>query len=414
MARINLIDIMKQKEKSPMEFHFDSLNIPPLLCYIPIEGINELYSIVTSLRYTSKIVEKINIINNIMKRYGFRKMFSGTNRVVYAPYEDQRFMVKVAIDKIGIKNNCQEMVNQVFLKPFVTKCFDISYNGVIASYERVRPITSRLEFQSVAEDVFELLYTKILGKYVMEDVGEKYFMNFGVRDGFGVVLLDFSDLYELDGNKLYCNDFNPELNMFCGGEIDYDDGINHLICTKCGKRYFATDLQAKDQNKIVIKRGVKNKMKITFTKNNGEEYVRGSEGTKTIERPKGNQRRKPRPEYVKPGVKRLITKFEPASEMMQNTVITEETKKKIEQKNVVTVIDETAINHEMTDLSILKKYTNDPKEEVKPIVNMVPDDEDYDEDSNVDEEELDDDERGRLSEELFNSKEVTDASKYLY
>ena len=50
--------------------------------------------------------------------------------------------------------------------------------------ERVKPILSREEFASVAEDVFELLNTWIIGYYIVADVGEKYFMNYAVRQGF--------------------------------------------------------------------------------------------------------------------------------------------------------------------------------------------------------------------------------------
>ena len=82
-------------------------------------------------------------------------------------------------------------------------------------------------------------------------------MNYGLREGFGPVLLDYPYVFELDGRKLICNVPEPfQPNGYCGGEIDYDIGYNNLICTKCGKRYLATELKTderSDKPKIIVK-----------------------------------------------------------------------------------------------------------------------------------------------------------------
>ena len=96
--------------------------------------------------------------------------------------------MKVAYDDIGLGDNPREFINQQYLKPFCTKVFEVSQNGVLAIVERVNPITNREEFLSVAEDVFTLLTEYIIGEYVMDDIGTKYFMNYGLRKGFGPVL----------------------------------------------------------------------------------------------------------------------------------------------------------------------------------------------------------------------------------
>lgn len=85
-------------------------------------------------------------------------------------------------------------------------------------------------------------------------------MNWGLRmcgngNGFGPVLLDYPYIYELDGAKLYCNSLILDTNMICDGMIDYDDGFNELICTKCGRKYLATDLEDKSNNiKVIIQK----------------------------------------------------------------------------------------------------------------------------------------------------------------
>ena len=195
-------------------------------------------------------------------------MASGTNRVVYRFADDYSFVLKIAIDKVGCRDNPMEMVNQHLLKPFVTKCFDVTPCGTVGMFERVVPITYREEFLSIADDVFNLI-NNLIGKYVIDDIGEKYYQNYGIRNCFGPVLLDYPYVYELDGAKLRCNTVDPITNLACLGEIDYDIGYNDLVCKKCGKRYIATDLKTvKNEDAKIIVEGKDDKMKISLMRGN--------------------------------------------------------------------------------------------------------------------------------------------------
>lgn len=275
MSKANILNILYSKNKSPLEFQFDALTAPPLLSFITVQDIDNLRRIATSNRYSGKMELKYQEIDKIMRSRGFVKFSSGTNRVVYRPLESTDFVVKIALDEVGINDNPNEYNNQFLLKPFVTKVFEYSPCGTIASFERVEPITSRQEFASVAEDVFELL-NNIIGEYVLDDIGSKYFMNFGTRPGFGIVILDFPYVFKLDGNKLYCNvPLLKNNGMPCGGLIDYDNGFNNLICTKCKKRYIASDLKKKESGIILCRKGVDMDMKILICK--GNQVVRESE-----------------------------------------------------------------------------------------------------------------------------------------
>ena len=91
-----------------------------------------------------------------------------------------------------------------------------------------------------AEDIMVLAAASL--KYVLEDIGTRHFMNYGIRNGFGPCLLDYPYLYEVDGNKLQCKE---ELSngSICNGYIDYDDGANALYCQKCGREYSASSLK---------------------------------------------------------------------------------------------------------------------------------------------------------------------------
>lgn len=294
MAKIDVLDILRVKKQSPLEFNFDNLWIPPIEYYLSPQDIDSLRRIATSLKLSSKIEVKYSMIDNIMRPRGFKRFSAGTNRVVYSCLEDDRFVVKIAVDRVGMQDNPMEYKNQFLLKPYCTKMFYISKCGTVGFAERVLPIKNKAEFKEIAGDVFDILINKILGKYVVEDIGSKYFMNYGIRFGNGPVLLDYPYVYELDGKKLFCNKVDPVTNQTCNGEIDYDAGFNHLVCTRCGKIYLATDLKNNDiDNKIIIKGGIQ--MKVVLKK--GDDIIGTSIATEeVIRRPK-------RPEFKKtPGL----------------------------------------------------------------------------------------------------------------
>ena len=210
---------------------------PPckILNLITIQDIMQLNQIAKSKKLSSKPKEKLNMIKEIMGRRGFRRLSSGTNRIVFKYMEDQSFVIKVAYDSVGLSDNLNELYNQELIKPFCAKVFEVSPCGTVGMFERVRAIKNREEFQSIAYDVFDIIVNEFVGKYVLADIGTKFFMNWGVRQGKFPVILDFPYIYELDGSKIYCNRPDPLSPYgFCGGDIDYDDGFNHLVCTKCG------------------------------------------------------------------------------------------------------------------------------------------------------------------------------------
>ena len=248
MSRVSMIEQLYMKKKSALEFNYDALTAPPIRAFLTDEDVHQLYKIATSVKYAGDIDTKYNMIHDVMSRRGFRRTHAGTNRVVYECMEIPSVVAKIAIDSVGMGDNPKEFVNQNYFKPFCCKIFEVDPTGVIAFVERVNPITSIEEFASVADDVFNLIVTKIIGKYVLDDIGCDRYMNYGIRSsnvGFGPVLLDFPYAFELDGNKLICNrEINtPFGKAICGGEIDYDIGFNNLVCSRCGKIFKARELQ---------------------------------------------------------------------------------------------------------------------------------------------------------------------------
>lgn len=291
MAKADLLSILYSKEKSPLEFKFDSMWVPSMYNFITPQDIAELHYLASSAKFSSKIDYKYKEIDRIMTNRGFKRFHCGTNRIVYSYLEDQSFLIKIALDKVGLGDNPAEYRNQFLLKPFVTKVFEVSPCGTVAMVERVEPITSRQEFISVAEDIYDLMNQCIIGRYILEDVGTNYFMNWGLRKGFGAVLLDYTYVYELDGNKLFCNKIEPLTGEICNGTIDYDNGFNNLICSKCGKRYLAKSLEQSVKDKLIIlKEEGEIEMKITLTRGNETlaTYYTNNESETIIRRKKKN------------------------------------------------------------------------------------------------------------------------------
>lgn len=238
---------------------FDTL-YPPcrLLNLLTIQDIMQLNYIAKDRRLAGKPIEKQNRIKQIMMNRGFKKLAAGTNRLVFKYMEDQSFVIKVPFNAVGLRDNLDELYNQQYLKPFCTKVFEVSPCGTVGMFERVHGIRNREEFQLISSTIFDIIINKFIGQFVLADFGTKFFMNWGIRRKSYPVLLDFPYLYELDGAKLYCN--RPDSlsqHGFCGGEIDYDNGFNHLICKKCGKTYLASELRLSENKKskdILIER----------------------------------------------------------------------------------------------------------------------------------------------------------------
>lgn len=248
---MELSDILYGKERNASEFNFDNLSALPISFYLSDQDVAMLHEIASSLKWAANVRKKYKAMDEIMKNRGFVHMACGTNRRVYRYLEDDSFVFKVAVDRVGLEDNPKEFYNQTLLRPYVTKMFHCTPCGTVSSVEKVVPIRTREEFAKVSDQVFDFLYGNILGKYVLEDIGAKHFMNYGVRAGFGPCLLDYPYLYEVDGNKLQCKEMTPY--GVCNGEIGYDIGINELHCSKCGKEYSASSLQKYvDSNEITV------------------------------------------------------------------------------------------------------------------------------------------------------------------
>lgn len=250
----NIINLMYRGTSTYSTYAWDIMQPSrSILSLMTSEDIDHLRYLIKSPRYSGNSRRKIELMDTIMYNRGFRKFAGGTNRIVYEHPAAPGLVFKVAVDAIGIDDNPAEYYNQQILKPYCCKVFECSTCGTIASFEKVRRMTTLEEYYTISADYFWMICTKVLGKYVMDDIGSTFFMNVGIREGFGPVLLDYPYLFPLDGNKLVCN---KEIykGKYCKGKIDYDKGLNKIICTKCGKHYSARSLSITGEGSGVLLR----------------------------------------------------------------------------------------------------------------------------------------------------------------
>ena len=249
MSKKEDLDILYNNPVPKIVRNWEQIYAPcRILDLLTIYDISYLNSIAKSVKLSSEPSKKKKMITELMEARGFKRLDCGTNRIVYKYMENQSFLIKVAFDRVALQDNLNEMRNQEYLKPFCAKCFEVSPCGTVGLFERVQPVLNREQFASIAPRVFDIIVNCFIGKYVLADFGSRYYKNWGVRKGAHPVILDYPYLYELDPAKLSCDRYDPTSPTgHCGGEIDYDDGFNYLVCSKCGKTYLASELAKKTE-----------------------------------------------------------------------------------------------------------------------------------------------------------------------
>ena len=204
--------------------------------YLPLNVQQYIYhEIIDNPHWAKDAILKKKEIDRIVRPYGLERWFSGTNRMVYKVNYDDRVVIKIPFKHSGLPDAGKEMVIQHFLKPFVPKVFDVGYNGVASLNERIYPIRNREEFHMMRGMHFEMMrYFKKMGFFI-NDAGVRAFINFGIRENFGLVFCDFPEVYKaLDG--LRCKR--------CGGKIGYTPCFDKIQCRSCNKDYNAQEVAA--------------------------------------------------------------------------------------------------------------------------------------------------------------------------
>ena len=248
----------------PLERAFDDLQGPMVEDLFDAETIKSIKLVVTNPKIKF-FKDKFRILAGILNPLGYILAHAGTNRVVFQPQFDDSFVVKIGLDIAGRTNNPNEIVNQKYLKPFVCKCFDTTDDGVIGTFERVVPIENLYQLWSVREDIFDIMCA-ITKRFIIDDFGTEAFKNWGVRKGFGPVLLDYADMYILDKDTAYCRKpIDWHSTAVCGGELGYTPGYNKIMCKKCGGIGKAKQYKGKEKLSVYVpSRGIDMGIKCTI------------------------------------------------------------------------------------------------------------------------------------------------------
>lgn len=368
MPNLDVFTARRMATRELPRYFFESIQGPNIYQFFHQSEIDYLKHIILN----NKNDVKLTMMNALMSSKGFSRLAAGTNRIVYRFLDDPSFLVKVALDRVGLQDNLREFQNQRILKPFVTKIFSVTPDGLMATTERCIPVTRKEEFESIIEDVFYIIVS-IIGEYVMEDIGKGFFRNWCIRPSFGPVLCDYPYLYRVDEAKLFCNKVDMKTRIRCGGQIDYDDAFNYLICTKCGKRYLAAELEDKSSNNktITTRFGGKYPMNISIMMPDGSIYNSGI-SSRTFVKPKAANNK---PTRIKVAIQGLSESTVAAVETSHETVapnqvkleaVREETEniKKIIVKDSVQLSDSAEINPE--------EEVQEESKEVTPVTDPIP------------------------------------------
>lgn len=182
---------------------------------------------------------RADFIMKLLRPCGFREVGCGTNRIVVSTENKPGYVFKIALDKQGIIDNNLEMELSPKLFPYVTTTYDNI--GIIAAAEHVQ-VMNRALFNAHWGTVRNILFT-IAQKYILNDVGPKSFMNWGIRDDNNVVILDYAYLTRITPQMNFrCKAKDIGDPCKCGGLLKYNNDFTEFECVKCGAKFAIGDI----------------------------------------------------------------------------------------------------------------------------------------------------------------------------
>ena len=350
-----LVDMYKKDIIKPSKLEqewtswYNCYTVNPLLSYMTVQDIKYLNSLAISPKMNCDVKEKYYRMGELMKDRGFEIIGGGTNRRAYSCVYDPRVLITVATDQVGFTSNLREVYNQNIIKPFCDKIFEVAPSGTISLQEKVVPNKVPEDFKRYAPDIFDILYFKLRNNNIgMEDIGTRSFKNWGYRNGFGPVMLDYPTMYVLDPSKRLCR--NIVNGRMCGGTLDYDEGFNVIVCSECGRTYFARALALPDgdnydrlmqavgyQQKRAQKESIRMRINILNTDGTVEETREINSKSKYVDQSKSKKRVKPiinlnEPQQKKQETRRIKFRVVDAGTMDSNGNLHEATNEKKDEE----------------------------------------------------------------------------------
>jgi hypothetical protein len=221
---------------------WNAIQRPPIECYIPQIGLDNLRALVNDPAWMNKTAKKKKEARKILKQFGLTQIAAGTNRMCFGCEYDPGIVFKLGLDRVGRSDNLAESYNQYFLNGFGAKIIHVLPDGILGMCERVKTMDQKT-YAEHSDIIYRLItYWSVCKNILIEDIGCNFFKNWGVRLGFGPVLLDYPYVYKVSPFKLVCHRKDPLTQQECMGHIDYDPGLNQIVCDRCGVRYGISDI----------------------------------------------------------------------------------------------------------------------------------------------------------------------------
>jgi len=129
--------------------------------------------------------DKANIVSHIVGPE-FEELGTGTNRIAF---KRGFYVIKIALDRRGIVDNCTEFIRSQELKEFCAITYES--NGLINVMEYVTLLDKDEFFMN--ESQLKKMLDELSKEYIFEDLGfatAKNFANYGKRDDNTLVILD--------------------------------------------------------------------------------------------------------------------------------------------------------------------------------------------------------------------------------
>ena len=114
MARADLLHKLMYRNQEK-QFKFEALQGPLISQVLTPYDVKLLDDISRDPRLVTKLDQRLEMNDNILRARGFVRTTQGTNRAVYKYLEDQSFVLKVAISVKGREDSQKEFKNQLLL-----------------------------------------------------------------------------------------------------------------------------------------------------------------------------------------------------------------------------------------------------------------------------------------------------------
>lgn len=194
------------------------------------EVLNDIRGIINDYTLTDNN-QRADYISKLMKYYDYYEVGCGTNRIVFSHPDYEEYVFKIALDDRGIKdNNLEFELGKIIPEQYITKCY---YNNSLISVSEKIDVMDKETMKKFKPEVMEILRS-LSREFILNDVGHKQFLNWGVRDGKPVIL-DYA----------YLRRITPDMEFICGyngceGKLAYTKNFSKFVCVECGcKRSFS-------------------------------------------------------------------------------------------------------------------------------------------------------------------------------